>query len=57
MREAGMTGAPGEMSKVGKRRRPLRRGVFLCSKPRRAIRDSTFPSLSPESRDKLKAAS
>jgi len=57
MREAGMTGAPGEMSKVGKRRRPLRCGVSPCSKPRRAIRESTFPSRSPESRDRLRAAS
>ncbi len=56
MREAGMTGSRGEMSKIGKRRRPFRRGAFFCSRPRRAIRESPFPSFSPESRDTLTAA-
>jgi len=56
MREAGMIGAPGEMSNVGKRRRPLRCGAFLGSKPRRAIRESTLPNRSPERRDRLTAA-
>ena len=57
MREAGMTGAPGEISKVGKRRRLLRCRVSLCCKPRRAIQECTFPSHSPENRFRLRPTS
>ena len=56
IREAGITGASGGTSKVGKRREDLFGGVRRGTRPRRAKLDKTFPSRSPELRDRCIAA-
>jgi hypothetical protein len=52
-----MIGDPGGISKVGKRRAPLRTGGAFRSRPLRASFEMTFPNRSPETRDKCWAAS